>query len=209
MTPSLASALALAISVAGLALLAASRADGGAAIGAWHMAAAAAAAAVMAVAAIVDLVRARAAAAPPSAIASLSARHMGLIWAWAALAMLATYGTGIQSWKEWRTFTLAAAAGAGLALFLAAQLAGDRRRGTDDPTLLMLARYGSIIQLVGMLIAMAGLLLDGKMRRFLDIQRDGWQDWAANAIFFFGALALAVVGAVSLRTMPADSPKSS
>jgi hypothetical protein len=43
---------------------------------------------------------------------------------------------------------------------------------------------------------MAGLLIDGKMTRFL-VRR--YTDWAANNIFFFGAFGLAVVAAYALR----------
>ena len=47
------------------------------------------------------------------------------------------------------------------------------------------------------LVVMVGLLIDGKMTRFL-VPRHG--DWAANNIFFFGALALAVISAYALKT---------
>ena len=34
-------------------------------------------------------------------IAAEGARSMGFVWAWAALAIAATYGTGVMAWKEW------------------------------------------------------------------------------------------------------------
>ncbi len=43
---------------------------------------------------------------------------------------------------------------------------------------------------------MIGLIIDGKMTRFL-VPRHG--DWAANNIFFGGALALAVISAYALK----------
>ena len=42
-------------------------------------------------------------------------------------------------------------------------------------------------QVAGMVIVMVGLLVDGKMTRFAKA-RPGWEDWAANNIFFFGAM---------------------
>jgi hypothetical protein len=45
-------------------------------------------------------------------------------------------------------------------------------------------------------IAVLGLLIDGKMTRFL-IPR--YTDWAANNVFFFGALAVAAISANALR----------
>ncbi len=62
-------------------------------------------------------------------------------------------------------------------------------------TLLRLARYLTLGQLAGMIIAMLGLIIDDKMPR--DPQEP---DWAANAIFFFGAAALAAISANALRS---------
>jgi predicted membrane channel-forming protein YqfA (hemolysin III family) len=53
-------------------------------------------------------------------------------------------------------------------------------------------------QLIGMIIAMIGLILDDKMPR--DPQQP---DWAASAIFFFGAAALAAISMSALRGPPA------
>jgi hypothetical protein len=46
-------------------------------------------------------------------------------------------------------------------------------------------------------------VIDGKMWRFASEagRRDGWQDWAANNFFFFGALALACIAANALALM--------
>jgi hypothetical protein len=77
----------------------------------------------------------------------------------------------------------------------------DVETGREDETMLKLARYLTIGQLVGMLITMIGLVIDDKMPR--DPQEP---DWAANNIFFFGAAALALISANALRS---PKPKKS
>jgi hypothetical protein len=129
-------------------------------------------------------------------VAASSARSMGLIWTWGALALFATYATGILVWKEWMSFFLAFFVAAGLCLFFAATLDKDAAAGKDDPTLLKIANYLSMAQLIGMIVTMLGLLIDGKMTRFLTPR---FTDWAANNIFFFGALALAAVSAYAVK----------
>ena len=69
----------------------------------------------------------------------------------------------------------------------------DAAAGRQDETLLNIARYLTIGQLVGMVVAMIGMIVDDKM------PRDPTEpDWAANAIFFFGAAALAAISAYAL-----------
>ncbi|MEZ5854292.1 MAG: hypothetical protein R3D67_05895 [Hyphomicrobiaceae bacterium] len=57
------------------------------------------------------------------------------------------------------------------------------------------ARGFALFLLFAMVITMVGLLVDGKMWRFTTVAglRRGSQDWAANHIFFFGAMALAAI----------------
>ena len=122
-------------------------------------------------------------------------RHMGLVWTWGALSLLVTYAFDILSWREWWQFFIAFFVLAGLSLFLSATLRKDAQNGGGDDMLIKVARGFAIFILVAMLITMVGLLVDGKMWRFSTIagNRRGSQDWAANNIFFFGALALAAI----------------
>ena len=62
--------------------------------------------------------------------------------------------------------------------------------------MLRIARYLAIVQLAGMVITMLGLIIDGKMVRFLTPR---FTDWTANNIFFFGALGIAVISAYALQ----------
>jgi hypothetical protein len=128
------------------------------------------------------------------ALASATARDMGFVWAWAALGMLFTY-VFILSWHEWWQYVLAAGVVAALCFFFSASMSRDADSDREDETMLKLARYLTIGQLVGMLITMIGLIVDNKMPR--DPQQP---DWAANNIFFLGAAALALISANALRS---------
>lgn len=130
------------------------------------------------------------------ALASASATAMAVVWAWAGLGVLLIY-LFVLSWHEWWQYVLAAGAVAALCIGFSAMLSRDADAGREDETMLKLARYLTWGQLIGMIIAMVGLVLDDKM------PRDPVQpDWAANTIFFFGAAALAAISAIGLRGAP-------
>lgn len=125
----------------------------------------------------------------------ISLRHMGMVWCWGAISLLVTYAFDILSWREWWQFFIAFFVLAGLSLFLSATLRKDDDTGVVDESMVKIARAFSIFVFIAMIVTMVGLLVDGKMWRFTTIAglRRGSQDWAANNIFFFGALALAAV----------------
>jgi hypothetical protein len=126
------------------------------------------------------------------ALASAAANSMALVWAWAALSMLLTYRF-VLSWHEWWQYVLAAGAVAAICLFFASMMSKDAAAGRQDETILKIARYLTIGQLAGMIIAMVGMIIDDKMPR-----DPSAPDWAANAIFFFGAAALAAISTNAL-----------
>lgn len=126
------------------------------------------------------------------ALASTTANSMALVWAWAGLSMLLTYRF-VLSWHEWWQYVLAAGVVAALCLVFASMMSKDAAAERQDDTLLNIARYLTIGQLAGMVIAMIGMIIDDKMPR-----DPSEPDWAANAIFFFGAAALAVISANAL-----------
>lgn len=138
-----------------------------------------------------------AASASKSALAESTARHMGLVWTWGAIGLLVTY-LAVLRWHEWWHFFLAFAAVGVLCLGMAALLARDGEAGRQDEAMLKVARTATMVQLAGMVITVLGLIIDGKMTRFLNPKHG---DWAANNIFFFGALALA---AISLNALLAS-----
>jgi hypothetical protein len=155
-----------------------------------HMAIAATMSVIFAVMAIRECRAMLDAGAAPPEVSGNNAVYMGLVWAWGALMLFITYGTGILAWKEWWPFFIAFTVAGGLCLFLAVNL-------KKDTTMLRWARYLALIQFVAMIVVMLGLLIDGKMVRFLNPRHT---DWAANNIFFFGALALAAISGYALKT---------
>jgi hypothetical protein len=80
-------------------------------------------------------------------------------------------------------------------LYGASLLKRDDAAGRVDDGLLKLLNVLAKVQLVGMVVTMIGLVIDGKMTRFTVARH---QDWAANNIFFFGAAALALLSVYAL-----------
>lgn len=129
-----------------------------------------------------------------SAISSSGAHAMGLAYAWGALALFATYVFVLPRWHEWPVFCGAFAVVAAISFIFAATIAKDVERGKDDETLLKVGRILTVAQFAGTIVAIVGLLLDPD-KQFLNEAR---QDWAAQTIFFFGAIALAAISAAAL-----------
>lgn len=139
--------------------------------------------------------RLRAANAGRATLAANTARFLGLVWAWGALGLAATYATGLFPWREWPHFLAASVVLAGLCLAFANMLDKDAAAGREDATMLKLGDTLGNVLLGGMVIVVAGLLIDGKMTRFLTPR---FTDWPANNIFFFGAIAMALISGYSL-----------
>ena len=164
----------------------------------FHMAVAALVAGFVALTAIQEIRSLRANGASTASIAASNARYMGLIWTWGATALFVTYNF-VLSWKEWLPFFVAFMVAAGLCLYFSATMRKDDEAGQLDPVMKKIGRYLTIAQVGGMGVVVIGLLVDGKMSRFAKA-RPGWEDWAANNIFFFGALALLAIGIHALVT---------
>jgi hypothetical protein len=165
-----------------------------------HMAIAAAAAIVVALAAVIATRPSAAGIGNRARLASSNVRLLGVVWAWAALAIFITYAFVLQ-WREWWHFVLAFAVLSAGCLFLAAALRKDAETAHGDDTMLKLARIIAIVHLGAMLVTVVGLIIDGKLVRFLNPRH---QDWAAQNIFFFGALALAAIGWNMLASMKSE-----
>ena len=143
--------------------------------------------------------------ASPELLASVGARYLGMIWTWGALALIITYAF-VLPWREWWHFSLVFVALAGACLFLSATLRKDAESGADDDTMFKLARILIRIHFGAAIITVIGLIADGKMVRFL-VPRH--QDWAAQNIFFFGAIALGMISWYTLVAMKAAQPAKS
>ncbi len=131
-----------------------------------------------------------------SAIAATTSRYVGYVWGWGAACLLTVYATGVLSWREWLHFTVAALVLSAASLIFATMLQRDADAGRDDAALLKLGNLLAKIMLVGMIAAIVGFLVDGKMVRFLNPR---FTDWAANNVFFFGAVSLAAITGYALK----------
>lgn len=161
-----------------------------------HMAVAAVMALFMALAALRANTKATEAGDSEASVAALNARYMGIVWSWGSLALFITY-ISVLSWKEWWQFLIAFVLAAAISMFFAILLRREAEQDTEDPALLNLARILAIVQLAGMLAIMVGLLIDGKMQRFVGAKVHS--DWAANNVFFFGAMALALISWMAIK----------
>lgn len=132
-----------------------------------------------------------------STLAAATSRYIGLVWIWAACAILVTYEF-ILTWRESWHFAIGLMVVGGLCIGLARMFDRDASAGKDDSTMLNLGRTLNILQVVGMLAAVIGLLADGKFGLFARGALKS--DWAANNIFFFGAIAVALIGAHALAS---------
>jgi hypothetical protein len=182
-------AIALAAGVAATAWSAAAAPD-------LHIALTAAACLIFAVLAVIDRQRLARRGGGEAALAAASGAAMAVVWAWAAISLLVIY-LYVLSWDEWWQYVLGAGILAALCSGFSLMLARDAATGRRDEAMLTLARYLTMGQLAGMIVAMIGLIIDDKMPRALDKP-----DWAASTIFFFGAAALAAISANGLRGSP-------
>ncbi len=161
-----------------------------------HMAAAGVVSLGIAIIAIRDRQKLVASGAPTSAIGSSTARYLGLVWAWGALALLVTYLLVLdKAWAEWWQFFLGFAFAAIASLAFSNMLDRDRAAGRVDATLQKVGRVLVQLQLAGVVLGVISLFVDGKFPR--DARHP---DWAGCDIFFFGALAIAAISVDALRS---------
>jgi hypothetical protein len=162
-----------------------------------QMSAAAAICAAFVLAAVRDNTALHAVAAPENKIASSTARFAWLVWAWGGLGILLTYTLVLSRavWPEWWHFVLAFGFAALISHFYADMLDRDTEAGRSDPALLKIGRALLIAQLAGVIVGVISMLADGKFPR-----APSHADWAACNIFFFGALAIAVISVHALRS---------
>lgn len=130
----------------------------------------------------------------PGMAASTGFRYIGAVWSWGALALIVLYQSVLQ-WREWWQFFLVFLVLAGVSMFAAETLRKDAVSKREDSSVIGLARGLAIFFFAATVITMVGLIVDGKMWRFKTAAglRVGWQDWGANNVFFFGAMAIAAL----------------
>lgn len=131
-----------------------------------------------------------------SVVAASTARYIGLVWAWAALALLVIYALVFENqWKEWWQFFLSFATAAVGCLIFSNMLERDADAGKQDDAVMGVGRLLVKVQLVGIAVGIISLFVDGKFPR--DTVHP---DWAACNIFFFGGIAVAAICANALAS---------
>lgn len=137
-------------------------------------------------------------------IAAATARNMGFIYVWGAAIIALTYMT-ILNWHEWWHWFLGFALVGTACIFYSNAITRDSEQGKVDDTLLSIGNKLTWLQLVGMIIAIIGMLVDGKLTRYLNPKL---MDWAAQNTFFTGAVGLAVLSAYALWASRDDNRKA-
>lgn len=165
-----------------------------------HMIASGAVSVVFAITAIREHNALKAAGASKNEIGSSTARNAGLVWAWGALGVLATYGFILQTrWPEWWQFFIAMAIAAVASIFFSNTLDRDNEAGKMDHSVMKMGRILVMLQLAGCVLGIISMVWEGKFP--IDVSQPRW---AANNIFFFGALAIA---AISLNALKSTKPE--
>ncbi|MGI9404340.1 MAG: hypothetical protein ACR2OF_07535 [Hyphomicrobium sp.] len=116
----------------------------------------------------------------------------GLVYAWGAIAMLAIYSLSGLSWRHgWQYGAAMGLVAIGIFVYTGLLNANDSR--LRSPRALTAVTGLGALQGLGMIAAMAYLLLSGKLAT-------PKSDWAANIIFFAGSATLAVLSLISVLT---------
>ncbi|MGQ0455648.1 MAG: hypothetical protein ACT4OU_01165 [Hyphomicrobium sp.] len=128
-------------------------------------------------------------------VAGATARNMGLVWAWGAVAIFTTYNLVLEGrWPEWWHFFLGFAIAAAGSLLFAGAVARDEAKGVVDQSVNKIGRALIIAQIVGVAAGLISMFVDGKFPR-----PTRYVDWAGCNIFFFGGLAILAISLNALR----------
>ena len=100
-----------------------------------------------------------------------------------------------QRWPEWWHFFLGFAIAAVASLVFSNMLDRDAEAGRVDDSIIKIGRALVMVQLIGVIIAVITMFVDGKFPR--DVS---YSDWAGCNIFFFGAIAIAAISVNALRS---------
>jgi len=165
----------------------------------FHVGAAALAGLALALAAVLENRLLMANGAKKNIVSAATARHLGSVWAWAAVSLFTLKMLGFVEWPVWWQYCLAFAALAAVCLGFAARTANDGAAGREDWAMLTFARRLTQLQLAGMVVALVSLTTGGDVACVLDVG-SGCENWAAKNVFLFGEIALLLISANALWT---------
>lgn len=143
-------------------------------------------------------------------VGAVKVRAIGTLWIWGAVALFATYGTGVLHWAGWWKSTLPLAIVGIVCMVMSIVLKRNGDKGRADERFLRLLSVLAKVQIGAMLASMIWMLATNRLAQTGDSAN---ASWAAYNIFFFGS---AIVGLLSLYVVsPAaqakaeDAPRSS
>ncbi len=143
----------------------------------------------------------------PSRRAAVLIRHMGMLWAWAAMSMTLIYAVLID-WKAWQGVFFVVVLGAGLCLFIANVLDRDAAEDAQDPRLLGIVDKIAKVQFGATCVALGGLIAYGKLSADAF---GGDAKWAAvNILLCMGLALTGLSGFTMVQTFaPVDAAEPS
>jgi hypothetical protein len=134
-------------------------------------------------------------------LAAIVSRHMGMLWAWAAISTLITYQLLITWTTNWMGIFLILVMGAAACLFIANILQREADAGDPDDHLVDLVNLIAKLQFAAMCVIIGGLIAAG---RFGADAFGGQNKWAAVNILLCAGIGLAVLsGFTALATRSA------
>ncbi len=122
--------------------------------------------------------------------ASANARFMGFAYAWGSLSIASMYYLTDLYWYHAYQYTLYLAVPAIVSLIFARTLSSSGGSGHTNGNL-RLSKFITLVQAVAMLGIISYLLFSGK----LSVIR---KDWAADHVFFWGAVTLLILSILAL-----------
>ena len=122
--------------------------------------------------------------------ASANARFMGFAYAWGSLSIASMYYLTDLYWYHAYQYTLYLAVPAAISILFARTLSSSKGSGYSEGNL-SLSKYITVVQAIAMLGIIFYLLSSGK----LGVIR---KDWAADNVFFWGAVTLLVLSILAL-----------
>lgn len=138
-----------------------------------------------------------------SHLSAIIVRHMGILWAWAAVSICAIYGM-LMVWTEtWVPLFILLVLGAGTCLFVANILERDAQAGKTDDKVINFVGQIAKIQFVLTCLLIGGLLAAGKLGASTFSEEN---KWPAVNILLCTAIGLAVVSGFTLIASKTQNP---
>ncbi len=133
-------------------------------------------------------------------LAAILARFMGMLWAWAAIAVFITYAFILVQSQDWPGVVVVLTLGSGMCLFISNILERDAEGGQSDPKVVNFVLLIAKVQLGACCVALGGLLA---YSRFVMGGPD--PRWAAVNLLLCTTLGLAALSGYTIATSSAFS----